>query len=67
MKNRRDNSNNKIEEPKKYLYAEPKFMIAPDPLVLPEPFKNISKKEDNTKKNIKWYQTSISFLLYSII
>jgi len=53
MKNRRDNSNNKIEEPKKYLYAEPKFMIAPDPLVLPEPFKNISKKEDNTKKNIK--------------
>jgi hypothetical protein len=52
MKNRRDNSSNKIEESKKNLYAEPKFMIAPDAQVLPEPFKNIIKKEDNSKKNI---------------
>ena len=38
----------KIEE-KKYLYAEPKFMIPPDPQKLPEPFSK-PKKEDSPKK-----------------
>jgi hypothetical protein len=50
MKHNRNSSNNKIEEAKKYLYAEPKFMIAPDPLKLPEPFKNYPRKEDSSKK-----------------
>ncbi len=41
---------NKNEENKKYLYAEPKFMIPPDPLKLPEPFPKNNKKEE-PKKN----------------
>jgi hypothetical protein len=40
----------KNEEAKKYLYAEPKFMIPPDPLKLPEPFSKL-KKEEPAKKN----------------
>ncbi len=40
----------KTEEKQKYLYAEPKFMIPPDPLTLPEPFKNQLRKEELPKK-----------------
>lgn len=47
MKGKKDNKN---EESKKYLYAEPKFMIPPDPLKLPEPFRG-TKKEEQVKKN----------------
>lgn len=36
---------NKVEEKSKYLYAEPKFMVPPDALKLPEPFKSILRKE----------------------
>ena len=48
MKGKKDNKN---EETKKYLYAEPKFMIPPDPLKLPEPFSKVAKKEEQVKKN----------------
>ena len=38
--------NERREDSKKYLYAEPKFMMPPDVLKLPEPFKNsLAKKE----------------------
>ena len=40
----------KEAEVKKYLYAEPKFMVPPDVIKLPEPFKNIAKKEETGKK-----------------
>ncbi len=36
--------NNKNDETKKYLYAEPKFMMAPTSTKLPEPFKSFLKK-----------------------
>ena len=36
----------KNDEKGKYLYAEPKFMIPPDPLKLPEPFRTAPKKEE---------------------
>lgn len=45
MKGNKGTLNNKAEDKQKYLYAEPKFMIPPDPLKLPEPFKNLLKKE----------------------
>jgi len=35
----------KGDDKTKYLYAEPKFMIPPDPLKLPEPFKNAPKRD----------------------
>ena len=44
------NLGGKNEDSKKYLYAQPKFMIAPDPLKLPEPFKNILQKKDESQK-----------------
>lgn len=44
------NKGSKADEKQKYLYAEPKFMIPPDPLTLPEPFKNLLKKEETQKK-----------------
>ena len=45
------NLGSKNEDSKKYLYAQPKFMIPPDPLKLPEPFKNsLLKKEETEKK-----------------
>lgn len=44
------NKANKTEDKQKYLYAEPKFMIPPDPLTLPEPFKNQLRKEEVHKK-----------------
>lgn len=59
MKGKKDNKN---EETKKYLYAEPKFMIPPDPLKLPEPFSKITKKEEQGKKN--WLCTSIIISWY---
>lgn len=34
------------EEKGKYLYAEPKFMIPPDPLKLPEPFRGGGRREE---------------------
>lgn len=42
--------NSKPDDKTKYLYAEPKFMIPPDPLKLPEPFKSILRKEDLQKR-----------------
>lgn len=45
-------------EAKKYLYAEPKFMVPPDAIKLPEPFKNLPKKEEIVKKTNwdRWWQ-----------
>lgn len=40
----------KGEDKGKYLYAEPKFMIPPDALKLPEPFKGLLKKEEPARK-----------------
>lgn len=45
MKGNKGTPNSKAEDKQKYLYAEPKFMIPPDPLKLPEPFKSLLKKE----------------------
>lgn len=59
MKGKKDNKN---EETKKYLYAEPKFMIPPDPLKLPEPFGKVAKKEEQGKKN--WFCTSIIIFIF---
>ena len=42
--------NGKGEDKNKYLYAEPKFMIPPDPLKLPEPFRNSAKKEEAPRR-----------------
>jgi hypothetical protein len=44
MKGAKGGGNSRADDSKKYLYAEPKFMIPPDPLKLPEPFKNLLKK-----------------------
>lgn len=46
-----NNNSNKQEDKQKYLYAEPKFMIPPDATKLPEPFKNLLRKEEGQKKN----------------
>lgn len=40
----------KSDERGKFLYAEPKFMIPPDPLKLPEPFRSSPRKEDPTRR-----------------
>lgn len=44
------NNNKGEDKQQKYLYAEPKFMIPPDPVKLPEPFKVLLKKEEVQKK-----------------
>ena len=40
----------KSDERGKFLYAEPKFMIPPDPLKLPEPFRSSPRKEDPARR-----------------
>jgi hypothetical protein len=40
----------KADEKGKYLYAEPKFMIAPDPLKLPEPFKQLPRGQEEARR-----------------
>jgi len=40
----------RTEERGKFLYAEPKFMIPPDPLKLPEPFRSSPKKEEGSRR-----------------
>lgn len=62
MKGKKDNKN---EESKKYLYAEPKFMIPPDPLKLPEPFSKGTKKEEQVKKN--WSCRNIIIFILNIL
>jgi hypothetical protein len=43
----------KGEDKGKYLYAEPKFMIPPDPLKLPEPFQTSPNKRSKAGETSK--------------
>lgn len=40
----------KEKEKSKHLYAEPKFMIPPDALKLPEPFRGALRKDDGPRR-----------------